>query len=64
MFQEVCVSNLFGLVWFRFLFFVEKGNDEFDGEKKFEFEIVTPERKRGWMFATKTDAERQVKEIF
>jgi hypothetical protein len=34
--------------------------DDFDGEKKFEFEIVTPERKRGWMFATKSEADRQV----
>ena len=56
--------SLICLVWFGFCFYFEKGNDEFDGEKKFEFEIVTPERKRGWMFATKTDAERQVKEIF
>ncbi len=34
-------------------------NDEGDVEKKYEFEIVTPERKRGWMFATKSDVERQ-----
>ncbi len=34
-------------------------DDNSGSGEKFEFEIVTPERKRGWMFATRSDEERQ-----
>ena len=39
---------------------IKPGRDADDslGPDRFEFEIVSPERKRGWMFAAKSEAER------